>query len=229
MTKAIALVVGAACTISAASASAQTATDRPIRQIEATFGAGLLGGTGLGGADANLRGNTSSRQPFTLFATSSDVGRAPMWHARVAFSLTRRLVLEGSLARSSPEIRVATTADIEGAAPMTIAETVDQYFIDAAVLVMLDELRIGRQAVPFVAAGAGYLRQLHEGQTLVEQGEVYHAGGGIKYWLLARKAGAVRTAGLRGDATVYFLRRGISFDGSLKSHVAISGGAFVGF
>lgn len=229
MTKAIAFVLGAACTVTAASASAQTATDRPVRQVEAAFGAGLLAGTGLGAADANLRGNSSSPQTVRLFATSSDVGRAPVWHARLAFSLTRRLVLEGSVARSNPEVRVATSADIEGAAPITIAEAVDQYFIDGGVLVMLDELRIGRQVVPFVAAGAGYLRQLHEGRTLVEQGEVYHAGGGVKHWLLARRAGAVRTVGLRGDATVYFLRRGISFDGHLKSHVAISGGAFVGF
>jgi hypothetical protein len=229
MTKAVVLVVGAGWLLGAASAQAQTAADRPVRQIEAGFGAGLLGGTGLGAADANLRANSSGPQPFRLFATNSDVARTPVWYARVGFALTRRLVLEGSFARSTPEIRVEATGDVEGAPPITAIEAVDQYFIDASAVVMLDELRIGRQLVPFVAAGAGYLRQLHEGQTLVEQGEVYHAGGGVKYWLLARRTGLVRTAGVRGDATVYFLRRGISFDDHLKSHVAISGGAFVGF
>ena len=69
---------------------------------------------------------------------------------------------------------------------------------------MLDELRMGPRLVPFAAAGGGYLRQLHEGQTLVEQGQVYHAGGGLKYWLLTRKVGAVRSAGLRTDARIVF-------------------------
>jgi hypothetical protein len=226
---AILLAVSAAVAATAGSAYAQTATDRPARQIEVDFGAGLLGGAGLGAADANLRGNNAARQPFRLFAASSDLGRAPMWHARVAWALTRRLVLEGSLTRSTPDIRSLVTADVEGAAPITITERADQYFFDGSVLVLLDELRMGPRLVPFAAAGGGYLRQLHEGQTLVEQGQVYHAGGGLKYWLLTRKVGAVRTAGLRTDARIYFLRGGISFDDRPRSHVAISGGVFVGF
>ena len=94
---------------------------------------------------------------------------------------------------------------------------------------MLDELRIGPRLVPFVAVGGGYLRQLHEGQTLVEQGQVYSAGGGVKYWLMQRKAGTVRAAGLRGDARAYLLRSGFSFDDGARLHVAISGSVFVGF
>jgi hypothetical protein len=214
---------------SAGSAWAQAAVDRPVRRIEADAGAGLLGGGGLGSADANLRRNDPVRQTFRLFATSSDVGRAPLWLVRLAFPLSRRLVIEGALTKATPDIRVSATSDFEGAPSITTTETIDQYFIDGSVLVMLDELRIGTKAVPFAAAGAGYLRQLHEGQRLVEQGQVYHAGGGIKYWLLTRSAGTVRSAGLRADAGVYFLRGGISFDDGPRSHVAISGSAFVGF
>jgi len=112
---------------------------------------------------------------------------------------------------------------------VTIAEKVDQYFIDGSLLIMLDELRMGARLVPFVAAGGGYVRQLHEGQTVVEQGEVYHAGGGFKYWLLTRRTGRVRTAGVRGDARAYLMRGGVSFDDHPRSHVAISGSVFVGF
>jgi hypothetical protein len=34
---------------------------------------------------------------------------------------------------------------------------------------------------------------------------------------------------VRGDARVYFLRNGISFDDDPRSHVAISGSVFFGF
>jgi hypothetical protein len=217
------------CATSAGAVYAQAAVDRPVRRIEADAGAGILGGGGLGSADANLRRNDPVRQTFRLFATSSDVGRAPLWLVRLAFPLSRRFVVEGALTRATPEIRVSATSDFEGAPSITTSETVDQYFIDGSVLVMLDELRVGTRAVPFADAGAGYVRQLHEGQRLVEQGGVYHAGGGIKYWLLTRKAGTVRTAGLRADAKAYFLRGGISFDDRPRSYVAISGSVFVGF
>ena len=223
---------GIACVVlavSTASVYAQAAVDRPIRRIEVDAGVGFLGGAGLGSADANLRRNDPARQTFRLFATSSDLGRAPLWQARIGFPLSRRFVIEGGLAKGKPDIRVSATSDAEGAPSITTTETIDQYFIDASVLIMLDELRIGTRAVPFAAAGGGYLRQLHEGQNLVEQGEVYHAGGGIKYWLLTRNAGTVRSAGLRADAGAYFLRGGISFDDRPRSHVAISGSVFVGF
>lgn len=221
-----ALVVFAA---SAGAVYAQAAVDRPVWRIEADAGAGILGGGGLGSADANLRTSDPVRQTFRLFATSSDVGRAPLWLVRLAFPLSRRFAIEGALTKATPDLRISATSDFEGAPSITTSETIDQYFIDGSILVMLDELRIGTRAVPFAAAGAGYLRQLHEGQRLVEEGEVYHAGGGIKYWLLTRKAGRVRSAGLRADARAYFLRGGISFDDRPRSHVAISGSAFVGF
>jgi hypothetical protein len=109
-----------------------------------------------------------------------------------------------------------------------VSERIDQYFIDAGALFMIEELRLGRM-VPFAAAGAGYLRQLHEGQTVVDHGQVYHAGGGLKYWLLSRASGVVRTAGIRGDARAYFLRAGVAFEDRPRPHMAISGSVFVGF
>jgi hypothetical protein len=40
----------------------------------------------------------------------------------------------------------------------------------------------GGSGVPFVSGGAGYLRELHEGNLLVETGTEYHATAGLKYW-----------------------------------------------
>jgi hypothetical protein len=210
-------------------ADAQTALDRPVGRIEIDGGAGLIGGATLNDSDANLRVNDQTSRTARLFATSSDISSAPLWFARVSYSLSRRFVLEGALTRSNPDVRTAVTSDAEGATPLTAAERIDQYFIDGSLLVMLDELQVGRRLVPFVVAGGGYLRQLHEGQALVDQGQVYNAGGGVKYWLTLRKAGTVRAVGLRGEAKAYLLRGGFSFDDEMRAHLAIAGSVFVGF
>jgi hypothetical protein len=207
---------------------AQPAGDRPVRRIEVDAGGGLIGGAQLGSTDANLTANKPTRQPFRLFAVASRLGPAPTFHVRAGFAFTRRFAVEGGLVLSHPEIEVSLSQDVEGAAPLTVTERIDQYFFQGSLLVLVDELRMGR-TVPFVAAGAGYLRQLHEGRTFIEQGHVYHAGGGIKHWLLARSRGPIRAAGLRGDVRLYALARGISFDEGPRSHVAISGSVFLGF
>lgn len=224
-----AVVVCFVLAVSAAPVYAQRSANSQDRRLEVSGGAGFLGGADLGSADASLRANSASPQPFRLFATSSDMGRAPSWHARVAFLLNPRFAIESGITNVRPDIRVSATSDAEGALPVTITESIDQYFIDGSVLVMLEEVRIGTRLVPFAAAGGGYLRQLHDGRTLVEHGQVYHAGGGVKYRLVTNSSGAIRAAGLRGDARVYFMRGGISFDDHPRSHLAISGSVFLGF
>jgi hypothetical protein len=224
-----AIVLSFVLAASASPAYAQGTANAGDYRIEVSGGAGLLGGADLGSADANLRANSASPQTFRLFATSSDIARAPLWHARAAFLLNPRFAIEGAITNVRPDVRVSATSDAEGALPVTITESIDQFLIDGSVLVMLQEVGIGTRLVPFAAAGGGYLRQLHEGRTLVEHGQVYHVGGGAKYRLLTKSSGAIQAVGLRGDANVYFMRGGISFDDRPRSHLAISGSVFVGF
>jgi hypothetical protein len=208
---------------------AQMTEQRRVRRVEVDAGGGILGGAALGSADANLRASDSARRPFRLFSTGSRFASAPTVHMRAGFAFTRRIGVEGGLMVSRPDLRTSISADVEGAPAVTIAERVDQYVIDAGVVIMLGELGFSGRTIPFVAAGAGYLRQLHEGQTLVEQGQVYHAGGGVKHWLLARDRGFISAAGLRADARVYLMSGGIAFENRPRPHVAISGSVFVTF
>jgi hypothetical protein len=210
-------------------ASAQTAADRPVRRIEVFGGAGLLGGAGLGSANANLRANETGRQPYRVFATDSRFHRVVTLHGGAAYALSRRFAIEGQLTFSRPELSTSVTADVEGARPIAIAERVDQYFIDGNVVFMIDELSPTARIVPFAEAGAGYLRQLHEGLTFTEEGEVYHVGGGLKYWFVPVRQGVVRAVGLRTDARAYLLARGISLGSRPRPHVAISGSVFFTF
>ena len=212
----------------ASPALAQTADERPLRRIDVEVGGGLLGGAGLGTVDANLLANDPVRQPLRLFTTEGRFMRAPALIARVGWAFSRRLGVEGGLVMSRPTLRTSLSRDAEGAAPLTIDQRVDQYFVEGSVVIMIDEWRMGRRTVPFAAAGIGYLRQLNEGVTVIE-GHMYQAGGGVKHWLMTRDRGRLRAAGLRADARWYLLAEGLAFDEDPRSHVAISGSVFVSF
>jgi hypothetical protein len=210
-------------------ASTAQAQERPRARIEVDAGGALLGGAPLGSGDANLLANNPTRQSFRLFSTETDVGRAPALHVRAARALSRRFGVEGGVVIAHPEVRTSVGNDAESAPPLTVVERIDQYFFEASLVVMFEEWRVGAGTVPFAVAGGGYLRQLHEGLTVIEQGHLYHAGGGVKHWFVARTTGVIRTAGLRADARMYFLARGLSFDEGPRPHAAISGSVFVGF
>lgn len=222
------MVVAALCA-GGTPAAAQPAEERPTRRIEVDLGGGWLTGAPLGSADATLVANNPTRQPFRLYTTDSRLGSAPMFHARAGFALTRRWTIEGGIVLGVPELRTSVSGDVEDAPAVTIGERIDQYFIEGSVLVLLDQLRVTPRTVPFAAAGAGYLRQLHEGLTAIEEGHLYHAGGGIKHWLVARDRGRIRAAGLRADVRLYLLAAGVSFDKGPRPHVATSGSVFVAF
>jgi hypothetical protein len=210
-------------------ASAQAVLEPPVRRVEVTVGGGLIAGADLGTTDANLTANRTTRQPFALFSTETRVGATPSFHVRAGYALNRRYSIEGGVVLSRPELRSSVTNDVEGASPLTIIEGIDQYFFDASLVVMLEQWRVGLGTVPFIAAGGGYLRQLHEGLTVIEHGHVYHAGGGVKHWLRARNDRPIRGVGLRADARMYFLVRGVSFGADPRSHLAISGSMFLVF
>ena len=154
---------------------------------------------------------------------------ATAFQADVGFFFNRRWGVEGSFLKSAPELRSSISADAEGAPPLTVVERVDQYVIAGHVVFMLDEVRLGQHTIPFVTAGAGYLRQLHEGHMLIDEGVAYHVGGGLKHWLFARERGLFRAAGVRIDARLYLLAGGIMFENDPRPHGAISGSAFVTF
>jgi hypothetical protein len=201
----------------------------PAGRFEVDAGGGWLGGATLGSRDANLRAPSQSPSSFRLFTVESRIEAAPTFHVKAGFALSRRFGVEGGLTFSHPELRASVSNDAEAAPPITIAERIDQYSVDAGVIIMISELALGSRTLPFATAGAGYLRQLHEGRTVVEQGVVVHAGGGIKHWLLARDQGFISGAGLRMDARLYLMSDGIAFEDRPRSHGAISGGVFVAF
>jgi hypothetical protein len=223
LTLAIVLMVGGAT-----SAAAQP-VDRPVHRFEATIGALWLGGSELGAQDADLRQSGTPPGDFTLFATDSRVDASPGFDGRIAYWLTRSVAVEAGLVMTRPVVSSRVTDDIEDAQDLTLEEDLEQYFVDVNAVLLLDRFRFGERTVPFVSGGAGYLRQLHEGRTLVETGQVYHIGGGLRHWLRMRDTGFLRAAGLRVDARVYLLVDGFAFDDGARPHGTISGAFFLTF
>jgi hypothetical protein len=215
--------------LAAGPAAGQTPDTVPTGQVEVAAGGGWLGGAQLDSGDANLRAASTTPTPFRLFSVDSRLAPAPTFDLRAGYVLSPRFVVEGGLTLSHPELRASISNDVEAAPPITIAERIDQYGVDAGLVVMIRELAIGGRTMPFASGGAGYLRQLHEGQTVVEQGHFFHAGGGVKHWLLARARGLLNGAGVRVDARLYLMSGGIAFEDRPRPHGAVSGSVFVAF
>lgn len=213
----------------AAPALAQPPSERPTHRFEVSVGGLWLGGTDAGSDDAALRANQTPAAPFTLFDTNTRIEPASGFDGRIGFWLTRTLAVEGGFLYVRPSVRTRVTGDIEGTEALTAEEDVDQYFIDASAVFLLDVLRIGERTIPFVSGGGGYLRQLHEGRTLIETGQVYHVGGGIRHWLRMRDRGFIRGAGVRLDGRAYLLVHGFALDDGPRPHGAISGTFFLTF
>ena len=201
----------------------------PAARFEVNLGGGWFGGAQLGSSNADLRAPSQTPSPFRLFSTASRFAAAPAFHVKSVVALSRRFGVEAGITVSHPELQLSVSNDAEAAPPITIAERIDQYSVDAGIIVMIGELALGSRTLPFVAAGAGYLRQLHEGQTLVEEGHVFHAGGGVKHWFVARDQGLINGAGVRVDARLYLMSGGIAFEDRPRPHGAISGSVFLAF
>ena len=128
--------------------------------------------------------------------------------ARIGFVVTPALVVEGGFRFTRPVYQVRVSGDAEGAADTTVEETLSQYVFDGSVVWQFTRAAFaGGRAVPFVFGGAGYLRELHEEDALVEEGLEYHAGGGLKWWFGQGR----RRFGVRGEAGISIRDGGFDF------------------
>ncbi|MGE5244999.1 MAG: hypothetical protein ACM3SQ_12290 [Betaproteobacteria bacterium] len=205
----------AVCALNAAPARAQALDPVPGR-IEIAGGATWYGGAGFGRADATETTNTGA--PYTLFTTSSTLGSAVGPEARVGVRLSRVFEVEAEASYVKAQLQTSITADAEQAAPVTATEPITQIAVGGAVVADLPRWRLGARGVPFLAAGAGYLRQLHEGQTLVATGRTYSAGGGVRFLLRARPGARLKAIGLRADVRAVARTKGIALDG--RTHLS---------
>ena len=208
-TAALAAVVLAACP-HVASAQVWLGSTVPRRgTLEISGGAVSSGGYDMGVQAAEQTRNTGTTTgPFTLFSAQSRVVTTSGAQARLGVYFTRSVLIEGGAQYSRPRVAIRLTNDAEQAAETTATEVMTRYVFDGSIMVHLTRLSFaGERAVPFVSGGAGYIRELHERDELVETGREYHAGGGLKWWFGQGR----RRLGLRADVGVSLRERGFDF------------------
>jgi hypothetical protein len=164
---------------------------------------------------------------FTLFQTSSALLGVWGVEARVGVRVTRALEAEASSSYSRPTLRTSVSADVENGDALAVDDLVRQITLDGSIVLKLERWRFGR-GVPFVSAGAGYVRQIHESNTLVSTGQSYHVGGGAKYLLMARD-GRLKGVGIRGDVRALVRTKGVAFDNRAHLSPVVAASLFFRF
>ena len=203
------------------------APDPPKPRFELGMGLLAIGSEPRGTKQATETTGAGSRTP--LFSTSSDLAGAAGIAGRVGVRMTRSLVAEAEASYLEPQLRVAITGDFEGAAPVTASETVRQFSIGGGVLWYLANRRWPRRVAPFVLAGGGYLRQLHEPGTLVDTGGYYQVGGGATYLVVSSPRFHTRGIGARLDARALVRSKGVASDEGTHPSPALGVSVFVRF
>lgn len=223
----LAAVILAGLVACAAPALAQSGPQAAARRVEAQVAAGWFGGASLGTLDVGYRGPNPPAQ-VPLFTADTRITSSPLVALQAAYAVVPRVAVEGRVTLSHPDLDAAVHGDAEGAPAITVSERITRYLVEGGVAVLLRDGRSVR-LVPFVSGGVGYLRELHEGQTVVDDGHAFYLGAGLKHWLLARRRGVVRTAGLRVDGRLYVLSGGASGPERPTRYAALTAGVFVGF
>jgi hypothetical protein len=126
-------------------------------------------------------------------------------------------------------LRTVVSHDTENSTDAVATETVKQYMVGGGVVWYLAPRRATAHVRPFVAAGASYLRQLHEAATVVTTGQTYYIGGGAKVLFASRPRKSLKTVGVRLDARAVVRTKGITFDGRRSLLPALGASLFVRF
>jgi hypothetical protein len=220
-----ACVVIALCACHEGVASAQS----PEGRVEVAVGASWVGSSSLGSRDANETTSTLAQLP--LFSTSTRLAGAPSVEGRVGWRLSRTLMVEGDASYGRPELQVTITNDAEAgltSGSVTAAERLEQ-FTAGGSLVWYPPVGQSSRLAPFLTAGVGYLRQLHETATLVQTGRYYQFGGGIAVPLTSRPTSRLKTIGVRIDARGLVRVDGVAFDSSARVVPSAGASLFIRF
>ncbi|MBL8137300.1 MAG: hypothetical protein JNL48_11810 [Acidobacteria bacterium] len=209
-------------------AVAQPALWRPWHPV-VSVGGGWTGQEALGTVRAETRAiglGTLTPSAFPLFTADSTFDAGPRAELGVAVPVTRTLLVEVLGTMTRPTLSTAISRDAEGAPATTVSETVDDYTVGARLLYDVPRLSIGARARPYVLAGGAYLRQLHEDQVLVETGQAWSAGAGLRVWIAGARQG--RSLGVTTELAWQWRTGGIAFTDGARGVPSLSLRLFAG-
>jgi hypothetical protein len=198
-----------------------------LGRYELTAGISWNGAASLGSLDASLTAPAGDR--YRLFSTTTEIAGAPAFDVRIGRRLTRLVQVELAATYSSPLLTTRISNDAEDGAATVASESLRQITVVGAAVIYLPRRRAAR-ALPFVTAGGGYLRQLHEGDVLAQTGSTYHVGAGVIIPVASRgRAPGLKQFGIRADVCALFRTAAVTIDEGVHVSPAVTAAAFVRF
>jgi hypothetical protein len=204
-----------------------------LQRFELAAGGRWISATSIPSPDATLSTGPGGSTP--LFSTDTELEPLRALDGRFGVRIAQWLAIEALVSYGASRLTARVTSDAEGAPSLTVSESIREFTVEGALVADLSA-RPGRRAVPFVSAGVGHLRHLHEGRRLVETGRTYHAGGGITFILRAPSQPSVgpedaqqrSSVGVRSDVRAIFREGGVASDRTTTA-LALSGSLFFRF
>jgi hypothetical protein len=199
----------------------------PPGTIDAAFGIAWAAAQPLGSGDAHE--TTPTGGAFRIFTASTTLASATAVEGRIGLRVTRHLELLASGSYGTPTLRISLSGDSENAAAVTATERIQQFTLGGGALWYIGRWRTGNRLAPFVTGEAAYLRQVHDGNTLIQTGREYQIGGGIKYPLVQRNRGRLKSIGVRVDVRAVLRTRGLAFDAGVHTSPSFGASSYVRF
>jgi hypothetical protein len=162
----------------------------------------------------------------TVFVTRTRIEPSVSPEVRVGVALSRLLVAEAALSVGNATLATTIDDDVEVGSSVTVRESLRQYLVEGGLRVSLGGAQ--RRWLPFVSFGGGYLRQLHEGRTLVDTGRTVYVGAGARVFLRSPQSQGP-SSGLRFDLRGTLVMGGISVDDSNRGLPGVHASYFLRF
>jgi hypothetical protein len=188
-----------------------------------------FGPSDLGDRTPTLVGNPAERStPLPLFTTNGQQNPAVGLGAILGWRLARRVTIQGGFTVGWPGIELTTTDDVEREGETTSEGRLTEYLFDGGIVFDLGTGNTGKWR-PFVSGGGGYLRQVHDGGTVIESGSVFYGGGGVKYRLRATPARRLKSVELRLQGRLLMRDGGFSLDDGRRASLNVGAGLVAAF
>jgi hypothetical protein len=219
---------------SAPVAMAQDEAPPPVRPpaVEIGGGIGWVGQADAGTRDATMTANQpGGSEPLTFFQVTGKTRSGPVGVGIVGVNFSRRFAVEGGFQYSRPRLTVGIDEDVESTPSVSIeGDAFDQFVTEGNVVFHFNEARFDdRRTVPFVLAGVGAFRQEAEDGTS-ENGTIYQAGVGFKWFSGISRTGRANGLGMRLDVRYVFRDGGFDFEeDQRRSFVTFTANALFGF
>jgi hypothetical protein len=129
------------------------------------------------------------------------------------------------------DVRVSLGHDAEGARAISFAgERLGHTQIEGRVDVLATRLRFWRaRALPYVTASAGALWQWHEDNVLIQTGQSFQLGGGVRVSLAHRPTSRLSRVGIAGELRVAHVRNGFHWGRDARTLPMIHVGVYTGW